>query len=86
MFCASENIMVTLTASHARIPTECFNKVVYQGETLQVQRQGGACVYIVSSRDWEILERVKQLHEESVDAAGDRAFTQYDELLRRLAD
>ncbi|MCH8824360.1 MAG: hypothetical protein IH984_12745 [Planctomycetes bacterium] len=80
--------MVTLTASQARIPTDCFNKVVYQGETVQVQRGqgGGPCVYIVSSRDWEILERVKQLHEESVDAAGDRAFTQYDELLRRLAD
>lgn len=78
--------MVTLTASETRIPTECFNKVVYQGETLQVQRQGGTCVYIISTRDWEILERVKKQHDEAVDAASDQAFDQYDELLRRLAD
>lgn len=78
--------MVTLTASETRIPTDCFNKVVYQGETVQVKRQGGTCVYIVSTQDWEVLERVKKLHNEAVDAATDQAFVQYDELLRRLAD
>lgn len=80
--------MVTLTASQVRIPPDFFNKVVYQGEVVQVQRHRGAgpCVYIISTQDWEVLERVKQLHDEAVDAASDRAFTRYDELLRRLAD
>lgn len=79
--------MVTLTASQARIPTDLFNKVVYQGETAKVlNNHGGTCVFIICSKDWEMLEELKKIHKKSVDAAGDRAFTKYDELLRRLAD
>ena len=78
--------MVTLTASQARIPTNYFNKVVYQGEVVKVVRQGEVCVYIVPTEDWKVLEQLKKDHREAVDAAGDRVFSQYGELLRRLAD
>jgi len=48
--------MGTLKASKTRIPPEAFNRVVYKGERIRVERRGGDVVFIVSAEDLALLE------------------------------
>ncbi len=51
--------MTTLSASRTRIPTDAFNRVVYQGERIRVERRGGPSVVIISEEDAALLEALE---------------------------
>lgn len=48
--------MIFLKASKTRIPTDVFNRVVYNGDIVEVKRRGGKSVYIVSKDLFESME------------------------------
>jgi len=47
--------MKTISASDCRIPPDVFNNVVYCGERVCIERRDGACVYIISQKDMDVL-------------------------------
>lgn len=51
--------MTHLSASKARIPTDAFNRVVYQGERIRVDHRSGETVYIISKEDMALLEAIE---------------------------
>lgn len=48
--------MVKLNASDVRIPTDAFNRVVYLGETVTIERRDGARVHLISDRDFSRIQ------------------------------
>jgi len=48
-----ESIMKTLKASEARIPTETFNRVVYNGERVKVEHRSAGAVVLIPEKDYE---------------------------------
>jgi hypothetical protein len=48
-----------LSASKARIPTDAFNRVVYQGDRIRVDHRSGEAVYIISKEDMALLEAIE---------------------------
>lgn len=51
--------MTHISASKARIPTDAFNRVVYKGDRIRVERRSGDSVYIVSKEDISLLEAIE---------------------------
>lgn len=51
--------MTHINASKARIPTDAFNRVVYKGERIRIDRRSGDSVYIVSKDDMALLETME---------------------------
>ena len=51
--------MTHLSASKARIPTDAFNRVAYQGDRVRVDHRNGETVYIVSKEDMALLEAIE---------------------------
>jgi PHD/YefM family antitoxin component YafN of YafNO toxin-antitoxin module len=51
--------MTTLKASETRIPSTAFNRVVYKGERVRIERRGGDTVFIVSEEDMALLEAME---------------------------
>ncbi len=51
--------MTHISASKARIPTDAFNRVVYKGDRIRVDRRSGDSVYIISKDDMSLLEAIE---------------------------
>jgi len=66
--------MYTLKASTARIPTEAFNRVVYNGERIRIQHRSAGSVVLVSEEDAKLLEDLEN-RRDAEDA--DRAMRDY---------
>lgn len=53
--------MTTLNASKARIPTDAFNRVVYNGERVRIAHRNGRAAILVSEDDLKLIETIEDL-------------------------
>lgn len=51
--------MFTLKASQARIPTEAFNRVIYNRERIRIQHRSAGSAVLVSEEDAALLEELE---------------------------
>jgi hypothetical protein len=83
--------MSSLNASKTRIPPDTFNRVVYNGERVEIHHRSGASLYLVSAEDMELLETaedlfdLRQAHQalEEMKATGESPIA-WDEAKKRL--
>ena len=76
-------LQTKLTATQARMPSVEFNKVVYRGEVLCVERRDGNRVFVISAEDQELLEKAKK--QARFERALESTRADHAEALRRLA-
>jgi len=53
--------MIKVSASEARIPSDLFNRIVYQGDIVQVLRRGGKAIYIIDEASKKLLEKAEDI-------------------------
>ncbi len=51
--------MDTLKASEARIPTDAFNRVLYNGERIRIRHRSAGTVVLISEKDLKFLEELE---------------------------
>ena len=67
--------MATLNASKTRIPPDAFNRVVFAGERIRIERRGGDAAYLISADD---LARLEELEDRYWAAEGKAALRRFE--------